>query len=143
MLKQPLFTLEHRGLDSSHPSCLDYKSQLLYTDTGKRQPLEGNSAPQNADGISLGYGTQKLGNFSELGGCSIDNSSHGKVIQKPGTQNCTNMAKDGPQALADGHVGIRRDLGIRNLKSEGLSSTVCPSPPQNQILQSHCFYRKC
>lgn len=58
MLKHSLFTLEHVGLDSSHLSCLDCKSQLLYTDTGKKQALEGNSAPQNADGISLGYGTE-------------------------------------------------------------------------------------
>lgn len=45
-------------MDPSHLSCLDYESQLLYTDTGKKQALEGHSAPQNTDGISLGYGTE-------------------------------------------------------------------------------------
>jgi len=58
MLKHCLLTLEHTGLDTSHLCCLDYQSQLLYTDTGKKQVPEGNSAPQNADGISLGYGTE-------------------------------------------------------------------------------------
>lgn len=53
MLKHSLFSLEHRGLDASHLSCLD-ESQLLCTDTGKKQALEGDPASQKADGISSG-----------------------------------------------------------------------------------------
>lgn len=73
---------------------------------------------------------------SEQGSSSVNNS-HGKAIQKPETQNCTNLGKDGPAVLPHCHVEIGGDIGMRNLTSEWLSSGL----PKNQILQSHCFYR--
>lgn len=77
---------------------------------------------------------------SEQGGCSANNS-HGKAIQKPETQNRTNLGKGGPAVLPDCHVGIGGDIGNRNLKSEWLSSAAWPGLPKNQLLQSHCSYK--
>lgn len=94
MLKHSLFTLEHRGLDSSHPSCLDYQSQLLHTDTGKKQALEAIQLLRMQMGSVWAMGQKmKFGNFSELGGCSVDNL-HSKAVQKPGTPIVITLAKD-------------------------------------------------
>lgn len=54
-----------------------------------------------------------------------------KLSKSQGPKIVLTLAKDGPQALADCHVGIRGDAGIRNLKSEGLTSAVWPRPLQN------------
>lgn len=37
---------------------------------------------------------------------------------KPESPDCTNLGRDGPAALPDGHDGTRGDTGITNLKSE-------------------------